>query len=362
MADILWITGRRMASDLASSTERGLFMALKMKGHNVTMHYPNENQSNKNDIDGLHPSLNDSKIKGMRSRAASLSASKLIRNIDIENPPYLLVDWRLVPWIKNELSTYPNSWFLVDRGPPAYRGLLSKIQWIYWSKSWRIANNFASGGLVVSEEHGRLVKSRSGASIPLCPISGSVAASSIKPRPRIEIPESVEIVYVGRLDQNRGILDIQKIVDWGIESNTKLSIHIAGDGDSSSILRADSRITHHGILDHQKVHELLLKCDIGLLPMPPGIVWSTASPLKLAEYAAAGLAVVGTDHLGHRLEESSGWINLSDAEDWWKNGIMRFSDMTLDGWNNVHFSAQSAAKTLTFERSAEKLVQFIKSV
>jgi glycosyltransferase involved in cell wall biosynthesis len=359
---IVWLTGRRLTTDLASSTEIGLFNSLEFRGHDIEIHYPGD--SDKIAFEGvrIHPSLLNSGLRGFKSKLASKSAIKIIRDVSKDDAPNLFVDWRLVPWMGMVLSKYPANWFIIDRGPPADDGILGKLQWRYWMKSWRIAGNSASGGVVVSEEHEKIVRPYSGQEIPICSLSGGVKKSNITSQPRIRPDETLNLVYIGRIDGNRGVRNLVTILDWAEKREIALKMHIAGEGDESEYLRTDSRIIHHGILDSQEIHLLLSQCDIGLLPMPPGPVWVTSSPLKLAEYAAAGLAVVGVDHPGHDLPGSREWIDLGPVDDWWSKGIKRFSELSPEGWNSVHQSATNAAMDLTFDRLAERLEEFMQSV
>ena len=100
-----------------------------------------------------------------------------------------------------------------------------------------------------------------------------------------------------------------------------------------------------------------------LLPMPPGPVWSTSSPLKLAEYAAAGLAVVGVNHPGHLLPESREWM-ISAL--FMIGGVKGLADLANSRLKNgivcIILKSTSAARELTFERLAERLEEFMGSV
>ena len=363
MARLLWITGRRIDSDLASSTEVGLLNGLKSIGHSVEIHYPGEPIISPDVRSGLHPSLRDSKIPGFKSYFCSISAIRIIRReLSSKKPSVLLIDWRLVPWLARELSKYPSPWFLIDRGPPAYSGILGKLQWHYWKKSWKIASISASGGMVVSESHEAIVRPYSGDKIPICSLSGGVRKELISSEPRLYSRETLQLVYVGRLDRNRGILDFFKIIEWADNYGLKLQINVAGDGDESHTFYDDERINHHGVLTRDGVADLLSKCDVGLLPMPAGKVWKTASPLKLAEYAAAGLAVIGVDHEGHRMPESSQWIDLGPVDRWWVSGLKRFHKLTPEQWGTVHSYATKAANNISFDKIAKKMIDFIESI
>ena len=45
-------------------------------------------------------------------------------------------------------------------------------------------------------------------------------------------------------------------------------------------------------------------------------IWKIASPLKLSEYLAAGLAIIGPSHQGNRLSGDEIWDLLSEDRDW----------------------------------------------
>lgn len=360
--NIQWLTGRRLGCDLASSTEIGIFNALRSRGVNLQLHYPGATGDKPSKMEGVIPTMHNSKIRGLKSRLASRSAASILREASKDSDSIIMVDWRLIPWLRSELTRYPSKWFLIDRGPPADNTILGWMQWRYWAKSWKIARDIASGGFVVSEGHEQLVRHLAGEELPICQIGGGVRRGDIVRRRLQKNSEALNLVYVGRIDKNRGVIDFFEILNWAEKNRISLNVHIAGEGDKSNALRRDPRVTHHGMLERDKILPLLSKCDIGLLPMPPRKVWSTSSPLKLAEYAAAGLAVIGVKHPGHELPGSSGWMELGDKDDWWIDGILRFKDMNDEDWNLVHNSATASAEALTFENLAERLDGFLSSV
>ena len=45
-------------------------------------------------------------------------------------------------------------------------------------------------------------------------------------------------------------------------------------------------------------------------------IWKIASPLKLSEYLAAGLAIIGPSHQGNRLRGDEIWDLSSEDRDW----------------------------------------------
>ena len=51
-----------------------------------------------------------------------------------------IVDWRLIKYLHATLSNKSIPWILLDRSPPADKGLLAKLQWPIWKKSWRLVS------------------------------------------------------------------------------------------------------------------------------------------------------------------------------------------------------------------------------
>ena len=100
-----------------------------------------------------------------------------------------------------------------------------------------------------------------------------------------------------------------------------MTLSLAGYGDAVKKLQrhASERegIEILGNLEPRDVPGLLAGHHIGMLPMPRTEIWSIASPLKLVEYAAAGLHVVGIDHEGHRWEGQEDWLHLIEGGRGW---------------------------------------------
>ena len=79
--------------------------------------------------------------------------------------------------------------------------------------------------------------------------------------------------------------------------------------------------------------------------MPRTEIWSIASPLKLVEYAAAGLHVVGIDHEGHRWEGQEDWLHLIEGGRGWIERAARTIMMLHRGGLERSKQAQAAAAT-----------------
>ena len=57
-------------------------------------------------------------------------------------------------------------------------------------------------------------------------------------------------------------------------------------------LGLEKRVTFHGYLDERALHELMARCDIGVVPMRDDSF--VGVPNKMCEYAAAGLRIVSS--------------------------------------------------------------------
>ena len=83
---------------------------------------------------------------------------------------------------------------------------------------------------------------------------------------------------------------------------------------------------------------------------------SIASPLKLVEYAAAGLHVVGIDHEGHRWEGQEDWLHLIEGGRGWIERAARTIMMLHRGGLERSKQAQAAATTRTWAASAQRML------
>lgn len=140
------------------------------------------------------------------------------------------------------------------------------------------------------------------------------------------------IIYVGRLSEEKGIVELLQV--WS-ECQTSESLHIVGDGELRALVEEaaarDSRIHYHGLLPLQKVIELVARCRLLVLlsncyetfGRSLGEAISVGTPVlateqgALAEIAVAsgGFTVPTNDVLGARkvIEEV---LSLSNLE--WK--------------------------------------------
>jgi len=338
---LLWISGRDISTDLARFTELGLASALETMGVRITMISPGINI----DSPFNHIAIRKIRFPGLETLSASReiyrrlsSDSSLMGDAD-----FLLVDWRFVKPLRRILKNSTTKWAIIDRGPPATSGtkggrirreLLRNLQKRYWNAAWRIASQFSVGGFVVSKEHGNLVNSVSGGGMRVYLLPAGTFPNrfmNLKTDPSIHL----YLAYAGRVDKKRGLGNIDDLSTALSGFGLSHSISIIGEGDLSSEFASqsggDSNIAYLGPLEHEETIRLLAKQHVGILPMPDVAIWRISSPIKLAEYVASGLAVIGPKHSGNILDGGGEWSLLSENADWTQDCASILARIIRDG-------------------------------
>ena len=326
---ILWITGRRLDSDLAASTEAGLSKALTRIGLEIRMISPSSSG-----FEGIlgHSFVEQSKIRGLQTISAGRNCAKLIkRDSDLlREVDLVLVDWRLVGSVWKTLRKSEIPWAIIDRGPPANEGMLAEIQNFQWKRSWNIARRHSIGGFVVSPEHERLVRQFVSKGMVIFPVPAGTNIGDFNFHPKYPKDE-VKFVYSGGLDENRGMSRMLGLLDSMDRLPIKANLVIAGSGnwekEIQSIASKDERLHFLGEIGFDEVCKMLEEAHVGIMPMPETRIWRTSSPLKLAEYLASGLITIGPKHQGNSLLGENSWELLSESENWDEECIGLISDL-----------------------------------
>ena len=315
---VLWITHRKF-DDFCATTPIAFANGLIELGFNLTFINP-EIAGARSDFAWEHIGLEANAVRGFQSRAFSKKVLAHLESMDLDFDAYIM-DWQVGVNVGKVLAQQNRPCFLMDRSPPADKGILAKLQWSIWKGAWKLVKKglFASG-FVVSNAHLRFVTQS--LNIPGTNISvleaGVAAIDDATPLSR-KIGEEWKFVYHGRLDKHRGIIDfMDHIVAW---NNVGIACHLTliGEGSAVSVIKKRQAknpdlFTLKGRMSHQEVLGNLKEHHIGILPMPATKVWKLASPLKRGEYLANGLLIVGVDHEGHRFDTDMGpWMQLHDA-------------------------------------------------
>jgi glycosyltransferase involved in cell wall biosynthesis len=254
-------------------------------------------------------------------------------------------------------------WVLMDRSPPADTGILARLHWPMWKKSWKLVkNNNAHSGCVVSSAHSHFVHSRTGTLLEnMVILPAGVDVSLFKPGIK---DDTLTLIYHGRLDRHRAILSLPILLEKLRQHDIKAKLLLIGEGDAfEGLVRMAKNLPNMEViaaLPSPEVAAKLARSHIGLLPMPKMKVWSLASPLKRSEYAASGLLIFGIDHMGHRLKEKvhPPWIHLVDQENFYRDGVKWIQSLTPENIQSLSQESRDyAVQNLKWVSSVEKLEQ-----
>ena len=352
-------------TDLCSTTQRNLAHGLCNKGHNLTI-YNGDMAETHHDYPWRHQPLSQSKIKGFHARSLANSAKKSIINI---TSGIVIVDWTLASKLAPLLQLNKIPWLLMDRSPPANSGLLALLQWPVWKKSWRLVlRGKALNGFTVSSAHSNFVSEELG--IKLNKITALEAGVDLELFNTSQKSKQFTLLYHGRLDKNRGVLVLAKLIEKLNEGNIAAKLQLIGEGDAVTKLQA---IANHRddievlpSMSQTKLVHYLSKAHIGLLPMPESGVWKLASPLKRSEYAASGLAILGIDHSGHRLEGGEvEWMKLLSQEQFLSDGVNWLKILANDNLKLEQLNLEArryAEEHMSWSHSIDALESILKSV
>ena len=351
--NILWVSGRRMGEDLASSTENFLSSHLTRLGNKVTLVSPGSIEIEEYD----HIRVSDLKFPGLTSISGSLNCKKIVQDMDLTAYDVALVDWRYAYPISLNLESFGLPWAMIDRGPPANGGTLATIQKRFWRGAWRTAEKKAIGGFTVSEGHSRYVTEKTKFRGALSIIKAGTNANPFlgeKEDPR----EILKLVYIGRLDRSRGLEEVFRLSSKLSKIGIKHEVHICGAGERKRAFDkkspTDSSIIFHGETSHNLATEILAKSHVGIMPMPNTPIWKISSPLKLSEYLAAGLFIIGCDHEGNRTANLGNSYYLANGE-WGIECAIELSRRIASGWHGIVNSSVDLSLDFRWDKIAGEL-------
>ena len=360
---VYWFTGRSL-KDLCSTTQTSLASGLIKRGHELTFVNPDESGSHA-DWPWKHQAIQFEAPPGLRSRALGKKMRNWFEQHNPETESIALVDWRIANALVPLFQLRKIPWILIDRSPPADKGILSLLQWPSWKRSWKLVRaNSSAHGCVVSQKHQEFVQKKTGvkaSSITVLP--AGVDLELFQPRARFS---KLTMVYHGRLDRHRGVLALPMLLEKVNKSGFDARLIMIGDGDSMPGLRImaaeNDELEIHSTLEQDELAEIISCCHIGLLPMPERKMWAIASPLKRSEYAASGLLIYGIDHAGHRFSTNgtTGWMKLVTQSDFLGNGIQWLKGLDSEQIEQLGIQARTyAEENLSWGHTLDSLEQTI---
>lgn len=133
-------------------------------------------------------------------------------------------------------------------------------------------------------------------------VSNTPSASRIRRRADAVVGR-LRVVYLGLLEQPRGVQDLLCAVAALREEGIDLQLDIVGDGRDADRLHAlatslslpPTDVIFHGRLAHSAALKVVSTADVGIVPHHAFESWNTTIPNKLFDYMAAGLAVITSD-------------------------------------------------------------------
>jgi glycosyltransferase involved in cell wall biosynthesis len=121
-------------------------------------------------------------------------------------------------------------------------------------------------------------------------VFGHCIDMSARPAREVRDDRTLRLVYIGNMSLS---YDLETVVN-AVSGMDGVTLDVAGNGPDVERLRAlaskAENIKFHGYLEESQLANLLLLCDVGLIPMFPDSC--VGVPGKIADYAAAGLMVI----------------------------------------------------------------------
>ena len=274
---ILWITHRR-DSEMSSTSRRGISTALNNAGWDVKFMGP----------DGDYP-VERSQQLGKGHGSFTRSVSEKLTNMDLDSYTVAIVEWTAIEGASSILESQKLPWVIMDRSPPVSTGIVGYFQRKQYAKAWNIARA-KSAGRVVKSAH--MANSQSWEKLSAT-VPAGVDLDAFETAPMNENPI---VVCHGSLDRSR---ELHRLTKMGV------NLLLFGAGNDSQRLSKMTSVEGVG-----NVANKLAGADVGVLHLPNREVWKNASPLKVAEYAAAGLPVVASEVSGLEQYRDEDWIQL----------------------------------------------------
>ena len=317
--NVLWLSVRRFGKDLCGTTQIALLDKMSQKSAQIEIWARGEYEPNEN---WKLVSFPDDSKSGFQTK--NLAKHFLQSKQEFSKFRHVLLDWPLVRYLGKAVDEF-ESWSLVDRSPPADKGLLSKLQWRDWKFAWRKYRDSENSrvAMVVSKEHEEFVKNKIGTSLQKITIVNAGVDTKKFVTSKENKLHPIKLVYHGKLDVHRGVLSLPFISHFLEQNGVKNELHLIGSGTANKriceMIKHNDSIFLHDFMTHDEISKFLQGCHVGCLPMPSDYeMWKISSPLKLSEYLSSGLLVVGIDHTGNRFDEDLNSIHLLPKENFVK--------------------------------------------
>lgn len=180
---------------------------------------------------------------------------------------------------------------------------LKFYQFAHW-----LANRFADAQIAITEKMAELVKIPPHQLVGTWPSGVDVEKFSLTPpiRQWAHNGDPVQLIYIGSLLKKRNPLALCEAVKAVSAAGVNVQLTLYGDGEERPNIEAFAQKAGEMIrieppVPHDAVPRLLNQAHVGVtsLPEPDDEKYQASSPVKLFEYMAAGLPILGTSNLCH---------------------------------------------------------------
>ncbi len=328
---LLWITHRRLDRDMTAQSRHGIANALKQFGWEVEWMSPS----------GGDYDVKRSTMMGLGHYTFNRSIRKKLRTMNLDGFNAAIVEWTAVAGCVQQLQKLNLPWILMDRSPPVSTKIVGWIQNFQYREAWNMARVFASGCAVKSQY---MAESQpwTGARV-IVPAGVSIDSFTSS-----NMSDDPWAVTHGSISKERKLEDLWKVCE---------KIRFIGEGNDAKRL-AKLGATVEGPYPPEKLAERLSQCDVGVLHLPNRDVWRHASPLKVAEFAAAGLPVVASEVSGLERYRNSEWIRLIPFGDSQacKQALDEFLSLSVDERRRLGKLARAEAeRSMTWNHCTQEL-------
>tara|TARA_B100000579_G_C22770008_1_gene823484 strand:- start:80 stop:1207 length:1128 start_codon:yes stop_codon:yes gene_type:complete len=246
-------------------------------------------------------------------RSLKYSLEKIIDEYD---PDVMISDWNGSSGVSTVAKRRRVPWVFDDHSPPADNSMMGRLQWWHYDKSWMKNSIEADRVVVLTPAQESFVRHRFGHEFQIIKCQSGVDLTLFTPIEN-KTDSPIRLVYHGSLTPERGVLDLIEVTERLIKDRFDVILRVFGSGPCLPQFQKMAETSeHYEVFDKvpfQNVPQLLSDCHIGLLPWSNGPAFSTSSPIKLFEYAASGLAVVGNDVESNLPFADSEWFNVVDG-------------------------------------------------
>ncbi|HHW68390.1 glycosyltransferase family 4 protein [Defluviitalea raffinosedens] len=133
-----------------------------------------------------------------------------------------------------------------------------------------------------------------------------------------------KIIFIGALEEWAGVQFAIRGLKQCIDRGFKTEFIIVGEGlyekelmQLTKDLNIEQYVKFLGRLEHNKLPELMNRCKVGIITFEESNLTKVAHPIKIIEYFACGLAVIGSDfgEIKNAIDESGAGLTVGNEEE-----------------------------------------------